>query len=172
MKQNWKSIVGIVVASGFAVALHAQTAATPAQNASPAKVTLTGCVERADQVASSGASATTVDSLSFVLMHASKDGAAESRSEAVGTSGTASTPASGAASTPATGAASAAKGDMYRLDADVAKLNPHVGHKVEVTGVLDSAAAGAAAATDPPSRENAPRMKVESVKMLAETCAR
>jgi hypothetical protein len=158
MKQNWKSVLCIVFASGFAVALHAQTSTTtPDQKAAPAKITLTGCVERADQVASSGAAATTVDSLSFMLINASKDGAAASRSEAVGTSGTAGSP----------------KGDMYRLDADVAKLNPHVGHKVEVTGVLDpTATAAAPAASDPPSRENAPRMKVETVKMLSETCAR
>jgi hypothetical protein len=164
MKHNWKSVISIVFASAFAVALQAQTStSTPGQNAAPAKITLTGCVERADQVASSGASATTVDSLSFVLIHASKGGAADARTEAVGTSGTAA-----AAGTPG-----AAKGDMYRLDADVSKLNPHVGHKVEVTGVLDSTAAAAApAASDPPSRDNAPRVKVEAVKMLAETCAR
>jgi hypothetical protein len=159
MKPNWKYVMSLVFASAFAVAPHAQTStasATPDQSAAPAKITLTGCVERADQVASSGAAATTVDSLSFMLIHASKDGGAASRPEAVGTSGTVST----------------SKGDMYRLDADVAKLNPHVGHKVEVTGVLDSTAASAPAATDPPSRESAPKVKVETVKMLAETCAR
>jgi hypothetical protein len=30
---------------------------------------------------------------------------------------------------------------MYRLDADIPKLNPHVGHKVEVSGTLDAASA-------------------------------
>ena len=122
------------------------------------KITITGCVERADQVASAGSTATTVDSQSFMLINASKDGAA-SRSETVGTSGTA-----GAATKDA-------KGETYKLDAEAAKLNPHVGHKVEVTGVVDSTAS-APAASDAPSRDSAPRIKVETVKMLAETCAR
>jgi len=166
--KHWKVVMGVLFASALAVAAHAQAPATaqPEQKSPPraseaAKITLTGCVERADQVASAGAtSAATVDSLSFVLIHASKDGAA-AKSEAVGTSGTA-----GAAA----GEAKEAKGETYRLDAEVAKLNPHVGHKVEVTGVVD--AAGAAPASDAASRDNAPRVKVESVKMLAETCAR
>ena len=163
MKHNW--IAALAIASAFAVSAHAQTPATAQpdqkdQKAAPAKITLTGCVERADQVASAGASAATVDSLSFMLINASKDGAAaSSRPEAVGTSGTAGA------------AAKEAKGETYRLDAEVAKLNPHVGHKVEVTGVVDSAA-GAPAASAAPSRDDAPRIKVETVKMLAETCAR
>jgi hypothetical protein len=61
---------------------------------------------------------------------------------------------------------------MYRLDAEAAKLNPHVGHKVEVTGALDAPATPAPAIADPPSAEHAPRLKVDTVKMLSETCAR
>ena len=167
MTQHWKVVMSVLFASAFAVAAHAQATAPPqpdqkAPRASDAaKITLTGCVERADQVASAGATAAgTADSLSFMLIHASKDGATP-RSESVGTTGTA-----GAAA----GEAKEAKGETYRLDADVAKLNPHVGHKVEVTGVVDST--GAAPAGDAASRDSAPRVKVESVKMLAETCAR
>ena len=164
MKHNW--IAALAIASAFAVSAHAQTPATAQpdqkdQKTAPAKITLTGCVERADQVASAGASAATVDSLSFMLINASKDGAAAASrpAEAVGTSGTAGA------------AAKEAKGETYRLDAEVAKLNPHVGHKVEVTGVVDSAAS-APAASGAASRDDAPRIKVETVKMLAETCAR
>ena len=159
MKHSW--IAALSIASAFAISAHAQAPATPQpdQKAAPEKITLTGCVERADQVASAGATAATVDSLSFMLINASKGGAAASRSEAVGTSGTA-----GAATKDA-------KGETYRLDAEVAKLNPHVGHKVEVIGVIDSSGAAPAAA-DPASRDSAPKVKVESVKMLAETCAR
>ena len=162
MKHNW--IAALSIAAAFAVSAHAQTTATPQpdqkdQKAAAGKITLTGCVERADQVASAGSTATTVDSQSFMLINASKDGAAASRSETVGTSGTA-----GAATKDA-------KGETYKLDAEAAKLNPHVGHKVEVTGVVDSTAS-APAASDAPSRDSAPRIKVETVKMLAETCAR
>jgi hypothetical protein len=109
------------------------------------KITITGCVERADQVAGAASTlGTTVDSLSFVLL----------------------TPPSGTAGTSGTKNAGSDKG--YRLDGDVKKLNPHVGHKVEISGFVDEPAAtgGTAAAA------NGPKVKVESIKMLAETCGR
>ena len=135
-----------------AAALAAQTTtATPQQptkSNTPDKITITGCVERADQM-TSGASTlgTTVDSLSFVLVNIPPSGT-------VGTSGV-----KGSAATMEKG---------YRLDADVAKLNPHVGHKVEITGYVNEPAAtnGEAASA------NGPKVKVESIKMIAETCGR
>ena len=134
-----------------AAALAAQTTtATPqpkTSTKSPEKITITGCVERADQMASAGASTlgTTVDSLSFVLVDM---------------------PASGTAGTSGVKGSSTDKG--YRLDADVAKLNPHVGHKVEISGYVDEPAATNGAA----SSVNGPKVKVESIKMIAETCGR
>lgn len=114
------------------------------------RVTLSGCIERADQLAGNAAT-TTVDSLTFVLV--------QPKAEApTGTSGTA---------TP--DRASAAATRMYRLDGRVEELNPHVGQKVEVSGTVaetPTAPAGAGSST------NAPRLKVESVKMLAPTCPR
>jgi hypothetical protein len=56
----------------------------------------------------------------------------------------------------------------YRLDADDSKLSGHVGEKVEITGQIDArsdnSGASRAAAAD------APRLKVDSVKMIAKTC--
>ena len=157
MKERLRFVMSMVLASGCVFALHAQTPTTPQSNAAPAsRITLTGCVERADQMTPSGTATTTVDSQSFVLIHATKSGTTEPRSEGVGTSGAANT----------------GKGSMYRLDADRSKLNPHVGHKVEVTGALDAAGNTTPATADPPSAENAPRLKVDTVKMLSETCAR
>ena len=137
--------------------LVAQTSSTPASG-TPAqtgaakqgdKITISGCVERADQVGSPSSAGTTVDSLSFVLIN--------TPSQTVGTSGSAEAGRRGA---------SMDKG--YRLDAAVEKLNPHVGHKVEIAGtVVEPAATNAAA-----SSANGPKVKVESIKMLAETCAR
>jgi len=135
-----------------AAALAAQTTtATPQPQTStktPEKITITGCVERADQMSSAGASSlgTTVDSLSFVLVDMPASGAA-------GTSGV-------------KGSSSTDKG--YRLDADAAKLNPHVGHKVEISGYVDEPAATNGAANS----VNGPKVKVESIKMIAETCGR
>jgi hypothetical protein len=137
-----------------AAALAAQTTtATPQQPSptkTPEKITITGCVERADQMASSGATTpgTTVDSLSFVLVDMPSSGTA-------GTSGV-------------KGSTSASTDKGYRLDADVKKLNPHVGHKVEISGYVDEPAATNGAANS----VNGPKVKVETIKMIAETCGR
>jgi hypothetical protein len=136
-----------------AAALAAQTTtATPQQQTSPKtpeKITISGCVERADQMTSAGASTlgTTVDSLSFVLV--------DVPSGPTGTSGV-------------KGNNSSATDKGYRLDADVAKLNPHVGHKVEISGYVDEPAATNGAANS----VNGPKVKVETIKMIAETCGR
>jgi hypothetical protein len=116
------------------------------------RVTVTGCVERADQMQSAAAT-TTVDSLSFVLIKPTP-------AKPVGTTG----------SVDVGQDASAANLDrMYRLDAPVEQLNDHVGHKVEITGTLaDNATAPAGAG----SSTNAPRLKVDTVKMLDATCPR
>ena len=133
-----------------AAALVAQTTTTPQPQTTttkaPEKITITGCVERADQMAAASSLGTTTDSLHFVLINIP--------APAVGTSGA------------KPGAPSMDKG--YRLDADVEKLNPHVGHKVEIAGTVVEAATTNAAA----SSANGPKVKVESIKMLAETCAR
>src|SRR5206468_12728423 len=87
---------------------------SPKRSASPAKpTTVTGCVERADQLQSAGAETTTVDSQHFVLIRAQSS------------SGKAT-----AAATPK--ATTGSLGPMYRLAGDAQKLNPHVGHKVEI----------------------------------------
>ena len=154
MKKSWQILVGTAVASGFVIALHAETPTNQSNRMVPAKITLTGCVERADQMNATGtAETTTVDSLSFVLIHATTGTAADSPK---GTTGAAPT---------------AEKSQMYRLDAPTAKLNPHVGHKVELTGTLDPAAKDTAG-RNPESLSSAPKLTVDTVKMLAETCAR
>jgi hypothetical protein len=131
-----------------AATLAAQTTtAEPRQqaaNKTPEKITITGCVERADQMASAGTVGTTVDSQSFVLITVP--------------------PAGGVAGT--SGTKGSDKG--YRLDGDKEKLNPHVGHKVEITGALDEAASTNAAA----GSATGPKLKVDTIKMIAETCGR
>jgi hypothetical protein len=102
----------------------------------------------------------------------------------VGTSGSATTafvlanamkPADSAGATA--GAATAARPDpsagaiasTYRLDAEDSKLGPHVGHKVEITGtVAENTSAPSASASA--SASNIPKLKVDSVKMIAATC--
>jgi hypothetical protein len=143
----------------FAAALHGQTPTR--QESNPRSVTVTGCVERADEVAGNSASAATVDSLSFMLIHAAMGTAADVPAGTSGTTG------AGTSSTKPVG-----KGTMYRLDGDVATLNPHVGHKVEITGSLLTSTAATTDAADTASAANAPRMKVDHVKMVSDTCDR
>ena len=132
----------------IAAALTAQTTTAPQQQPAtpktPDKITITGCVERADQMAGAATLGTTVDSLHFVLINLPEG--------PVGTSGT---------------KAGIDKG--YRLDADVEKLNPHVGHNVEIVGFVEEPAA---AINGPATSVNGPMVKVDSIKMLSETCGR
>jgi hypothetical protein len=129
---------------------------------------MTGCVERADQLMPAGGSVigNTVDSLDFVLTHAELSGSPHSVTPAapVGTSGR----DAGTATDNGIGA-------MYKLDGETATINPHVGHHVEITGTREPSGTGAkppSANAVNPSAANAPMIKVESIRMLGETCAR
>ena len=172
-----RALLGIVCATGLSAALAAQApgqgtsqAPKPAgsSNSAPSTsaVVMRGCVERADQLIPAGGapSATTADSLEFVLTHAEL---ADSPHPV--------TPAP----TGTAGAAGAMKdngiGTMYKLDGRLDTLNPHVGQHVEITGTREPSATEAkppSANAVNPSAANAPVVKVESVRMLAETCAR
>ena len=130
---------------------QAPAATQPAPNA--AKITLQGCMERqGSATGTAGAVGTAGSAGSFILTKAERQ------------------PAS-AAPKPADSAAPMAM--TYRLDADAAKLTPHVGHKVEVTGTIEaiSAAKPQVGSTQPPSAAStAPTFKVDEVKMLAASC--
>ena len=141
------------VALSCAAALGAQSQSkSSADRDAMKRVTVRGCVERADQVTPNDTT-TTVDSLSFVLIKPMAD-------KATGTTGT------------VTADAARANTDtdprLYRLDGTVDQLNPHVGQKVEIVGTVETP-------TEPKgtiSPANVPRLKVESVKMLSATCPR
>jgi hypothetical protein len=156
MNKRCQILVSTAFAVGFLAYAQSPLMSQTKQTEVP-KITLTGCVERADQMNATGTATTTVDSLSFVLIHATRGTAADAPK---GTTGTSSR-------TPAVD-----QGRTYRLDGATSKLNPHVGHKVEVTGALDPSAADSAASGDPSSPSSAPRLTVDTIKMLAETCAR
>ena len=112
----------------------------PAQQRMPAapagadaRVVMTGCIDRADQLVPAGASTigTTVDSLDFVMTHAELANSPHTVSpEPTGTSGTAAPGYNGI-------------GAIYRLDGPLTTLNPHVGHRVEITGTREAGAPGA-----------------------------
>jgi hypothetical protein len=133
-------------------ALAGQTPSTTASNRSVASrataQTVTGCIERADQLQGAGTAGTTADSQQFVLIRAQ-----------VGSGKTTAKPSA------------KSLGPMYRLVADAQKLNPHVGHKVEIVGTVEAASDTRASSTDA-SPSTAARLTVQSIKMLAETCGR
>jgi hypothetical protein len=142
------------IAVGFTVGVLAQDASSAQQTPSASKpITVTGCIQKAAQAptgtSGTAASGSAMKEPQFVLANASL-----SASGPAGTSGT--TP-------PVTAVAS-----EYRLDADEAKLTPHIGHKVEIIGTPEPGAR----ATQPPaaSAANAPKLKVDSVKMIAANC--
>ena len=139
-----------VMATTLAVMAQTPSSSQPPSSQSSSK-TITGCLQRAQPAP--GGTSTAAGSMQpkFVLTSISP-----SSSGAAGTSGT-----SGSSMTAS----------EYRLDFDEAKLTPHVGHKVEITGaVVPMSSTPPPAASAPSSTSNAPTLKVDNVKMIAATC--
>lgn len=140
---------------GVSVGVLAQESPAPQAGASSSaaakKITVSGCVAKAEAAqtptGTAGAAGASAKEAKFVLQDAAMASGA--------TAGTAGAPATAIAS-------------QYKLDADDAKLTPHVGHKVEITGTV----AEAKGATEPPaaSAASAPTLKVDNVKMVAPSC--
>lgn len=150
----WSATCAAVVL-GVSVGMLAQDAPAPpsaSQSAAAKKITVTGCVGKAQQAptGTAGAAGAAAKETAFVLSDA-----AMSSKETTG--------AAGAAAPSATAIAS-----EYKLDGADAKLTPHVGHKVEITGTV----AESKGATQPPaaSAANAPTLKVDDLKMVAPSC--
>jgi hypothetical protein len=127
----------------------------PPESPKSDEITVTGCIEQSQAQASTGEPAATGTSgkasgtskiSKFVLTNPKVQGAS------------AGTP------TRSTSSSSSASGAMYQLDARDSKLSPHVGHQVEVTGSLKGGF------TSSPSGPDAPKLKVESVKMISTSC--
>ena len=151
----WSASCAAIVL-GVSVGILAQEAPAPqagSQSAAAKKITVSGCVAKAQApqapTGTTGAPGASAKELKFVLSDA-----------AIAPSG-----AAGAAEStpPATAIAS-----EYKLDGDDAKLTPHVGHKVEITGTVQEAKG----ATQAPaaSAANAPTLKVDNLKMVAPSC--
>ena len=150
--KRFQSSMFTAVACAFAVGVSAQTTPPAAGVTQPTfgahkTITITGCLERAKE------SAATSDRTKFMLNNIVPNAPA-----ATGTTGT-----SGSEKAPAV--------SSYRLDSDDSKLTAHVGHKIEVTGTVEDRpmnASGASAAGA--SGSEAPKMKVDTVKMIASSC--
>jgi hypothetical protein len=138
------------IAFGLAVGLAAQSQPT-SQDRSSQDVTVTGCIQRATESPTGTSGTAGAKDVHFLLKN------------------TTSTASSSTESAPA--ASSTAVASEYRLDADDVKLTPHVGHKVEITGTIEPPMSTAAPESASASKMNAPKLKVNNVRMIAATCS-
>jgi hypothetical protein len=157
----WSStFAAVACAATVAVVAQSSTPQTPSSSASSSgdkTVTITGCIQRAPSApgatGTTGTAGSSAASPSFILNNATSESSASASSSA----------------------------SMYRLDGDDSKLTPHVGHKVAITGMLESASAGSSAGSAAGSAAGAtggsssrsmstPRLKVESIKMVSASC--
>jgi hypothetical protein len=153
-KRVWSGVLASIFCGTVAVAAAQDPSTAQSGAASGKSMTVSGCIQKAEPSAgATGTAGSTAasDTTKFVLKNVSSAGAG-----AAGTAGTAGT----------AGSAAGAMVSEYRLDADDAKLSPHVGHKVEITGTVDKSASGAASTAATAS----PKLKVDSVKMVSATC--
>ena len=141
MRQTLWSISLIVCAMTVGLLAQAPNSSPPA---SKQQVTFSGCVEKAPSDEAAPPAAAPAASTQFILTNAS------------------------ATATGAVGTAGSKPAAKYRLDVDDAKITPHVGHKVEVTGTLEEQPGSAGGATA--SGASGPKLKVDSVKMIAASC--
>jgi hypothetical protein len=163
MKNKVCGAMVVLVCGAVMVAAAQNSSVSQTNNSSSAdKITVTGCIQRAAQTTAGTVGATGDAGTKFMLSNATRKAGEMSTT---GTSGT---------STPNSAAPSSAS--SYQLDTDDSKVSPHVGHKVEITGTLESASmsnsatsSSSAPAAGQPNK-NAPKLKVDSVSMVSTTC--
>jgi hypothetical protein len=185
-KSIWTGVLTSVV--GFATAATI-TAQTPAQQSTAGsadrRITVTGCLSEAPATAAAnpaGAAAGTTGTTGTTGTAAAAGTTGTTGETAapkfVLTNATASAaaPAAGAASTteaPASSTASAPAAQTYRLIANATALSPHVGKKLELTGTLeDPNAATGASETSGSAEFKAVALRVESGKVVGESCSK
>ena len=166
----------IAISTAAMMAQAPQTPQTPPQTppAPPTapqsnqdKVTVTGCLRAAPSSTSSTAAATPEAAKpdtdqKFVLTEAT---AAPAAAPAAAPTGEPSSPQA-----PPAAAANAPSASTYRLIVNPSALTPHVGKKLALTGTIESAAASAASQSPAGNEAMMPSLKVESGKIVADTC--
>ncbi len=173
----WTGVVTAIV--GFTAVIAAQTTSSPQTNTSSAtkQVTVTGCLKQSpantpsDAAGAAGAAPTTGaagaagaagDSAgpSFVLTNATI--APSAAADSSGAASPTNPPAAGATSSSA---------QTYRLIANPTALTPHVGKKVELTGTLEDQGSGTRSTARGASEASGPALRVQSGKIVADTCS-
>ena len=137
--------IGLSCAAVAAAQAQGTPATSPMSNAA---ITVRGCLERGTQSATPGATGTSGSAANGFVLSDVKPAAGS---------------APGAARAPIAGTS-------FRLDGTDATLSPHVGHKVEIKGTVESSSASAVGSASS-TASNAPRLKVDTIKMIASNCA-
>jgi hypothetical protein len=134
----------------------ASSASRPAAGA--AAVGTTGTTGTAGAAGTTGTTGETAAAPKFLLTNATSSPA----------------PAAGAASTTgaaSAGAASPSGGQTFRLVANASALSAHVGKKLELTGTLEDQNAATPSEASAGSESNTAAFRVESGKIVAESCS-
>ncbi len=175
---------------GLATAMLGAQTATPQQaqtTSSEHRITVTGCLKAAAPSSADATGAATGGTTGT----AGTTGTTAAGTTATGTAGAAATAdakflltdaapssadATGAAGTTSAATASGSaptstsSAKTYRLIANPSALSPHVGKKLELTGTLSDEAGAEGTSTSSGPEANAPKLKVESGKVVAASC--
>jgi hypothetical protein len=164
----WSGICAAVLLTAT-IAMHAQQTPGAAQLPTPSGPPSTAPPPATQPPTSAPPSAATRDSANKITVTGCLEAAPDAPTATAGAAGAAAstekfllTKVSSDASNDPAGAKTTSSVRSYRLVANEQALAPHTGKKIEVTGTLESQAAPAAA--------DAPRLIVESGKVIAPTC--
>lgn len=158
---------GICTAAfSIATAAMAQPPQAPQSSASDHKITVTGCLRDVSTDAStlSGTAGTTGTSGTAGAAGSTATGGATVDQKFVLTNAATSSAAT-ADQAPSTPAAPA-----YRLIANPTALAPHIGKKLELTGTIDDTLSASSPADAASPFANAPKLRVESGKIVGASC--
>jgi hypothetical protein len=166
-----------VIACATTLGVAAQTPSTTTSKAmdnTADKITVTGCLQEGSRSSTGTTSSASTTSGTYILANATTGSGSAST-----TAGTTSSPTT-AGTTGTTGATTAGSTApvSYVLDGRDSDLKNHVGHRIEVSGTLDTPDRAAASPTSTTTSgsassrmdTSAPRLKVSSVRMIAAEC--
>jgi len=172
------AVLGCFIASTLTLGAQAQSVPpTPSSSASGSTITVTGCVENAVADGSLGGTplgTTATPSSAGVVANAMPPvdgflltGALPAGASPVGTTGTT------AATAPRDADHAKEELKTYALEGNRDELAAHKGHRVEITGTLaPPASSGANDRSAQEFKTGVQRLRVQTVKMTAETCSK
>jgi hypothetical protein len=172
------AVLGCFIASTLALGAQTQSVPpTPSSGASGSPITVTGCVENAVADGSLGGtplgtSATPANAGVVANAQPPVDGFLLTGAQPAGASPVGTTGATAAA--PAR-EADASKEELktYALEGNRDELATHKGHRVEITGTLaPPASSGANDAATRAFKTGVQRLRVQTIKMTAESCTK